>query len=85
MQCPTFSNIYWDLNIRKLCRQRGPLNLGTPYHGITGISSVNPVMAIRRLVKKARENAHWNFESSITLRRYRNAVIDKKSLVAQAG
>jgi len=34
IQCPTFTNAYWDLNIKKSCRQRGPsLNRGAmPWH-----------------------------------------------------
>ena len=43
MQCPTFTNVYWDLNIKNRAANGGPLNLGAPCHGITGIL-VNPAL-----------------------------------------
>ena len=39
MQCPTFTNVYWDLNIKKKIVPP----TGAPCQGITGIL-VNPVM-----------------------------------------
>jgi len=36
VQCSTFTNVYWDLNIKKIRASHAPLNRG-PCHGITGI------------------------------------------------
>ena len=30
MQCPTFTNVYWDLNIKNSCRPRGRPETGGP-------------------------------------------------------
>ena len=44
--CPTFTNVYWDLDIKKFrASNGGPLNRGAPCHGITGIL-VNPALAL---------------------------------------
>jgi len=46
MQCPTFTNVYWELNIKKIrAANGGPPERGAPCHGITGIL-VNPAMTI---------------------------------------
>ena len=45
MQCLTFTNVYWNLNIKKICAAHwGPLNRRAPCHGLTGIL-VNPALA----------------------------------------
>ena len=44
MHRPTFTNVYWNLNIKKIrAAQGGPLNRGAPCHGIIGIL-VNPAL-----------------------------------------
>ena len=46
MQCPTFINVYWDLNIKKICAStRGHPEPGAPCHGIIGIL-VNPALLV---------------------------------------
>jgi len=37
MQCSTFTNVYWDLNIKNCAANGGPLNRGASCHDITGI------------------------------------------------
>ena len=49
MQCPTFTNVYWDLNIKKFV----PPMWG-PCHGITGIL-VNPAMTLPGKTKIAQK------------------------------
>jgi len=52
MHCPTFTNVYWNLNIKKILAAQGdPLNRGAPCRGIIGIL-VNP--ALHRAVKLVR-------------------------------
>ena len=44
VQCSTFTNVYWDLNIKQFVPPtESPLNWGGHCHGITGIL-VNPAL-----------------------------------------
>ena len=49
MHRPTFTNVYQNLNIKKIrATQGGPLNRGTPCHSIIGIL-VNPALTLSKL------------------------------------
>jgi len=46
MHRPTYTNVNWNLNIKKIrAAQGGPLNRGAPCHGIIGIL-VNPALIV---------------------------------------
>jgi len=52
MHRPTFTNVNWNLNIKKIrAAQGGPLNRGAPCHGIIGIL-VNPALCGRCILGK---------------------------------
>ena len=54
MQCPTFTNVYWDLNIKNSAANGGLPEPGAPCHGITSIL-VNPAICIIALSMRTEE------------------------------
>ena len=68
MQCPTFTNVYRDLNIKKIrAAKGGPLNRGAPCHGITGILVNLAMISVLLLIYKYILTTFLLFHNTMTI------------------